>query len=57
LQSGEASPDDVDVYARTAGNLRRLLEAIGLQRRAKPVEDLQTYLARAYGKPESEQSS
>jgi hypothetical protein len=44
-QAGEASVDDLDLYQRTAGNLRRLLEAIGLQRRAKPVPSLQEYLA------------
>jgi hypothetical protein len=30
---GQASSVDLDLYQRTAGNLRRLLEAIGLQRR------------------------
>jgi hypothetical protein len=35
--AGEASPDDLDTYARVAGNLRRLLEAVGLQRRARNV--------------------
>jgi hypothetical protein len=30
---GQASSIDLDLYQRTAGNLRRLLEAIGLQRR------------------------
>jgi hypothetical protein len=34
---GQASGDDLDVYARVAGNLRRLLESVGLQRRAKEV--------------------
>src|ERR1700730_17012593 len=28
---------DLDVYNRLAGNLRRMLESIGLERRAKPV--------------------
>jgi len=35
--AGEASAVDLDLYQRTAGNLRRLLEAIGLQRRARNV--------------------
>jgi len=35
--AGEASPDEIDLYARVAGNLRRLLEAVGLQRRARDV--------------------
>lgn len=36
-QANAASADDLDLYQRTAGNLRRLLEAVGLQRRAKNV--------------------
>ena len=32
-----ADPDSLDLYSRTAGNLRRLLEAVGLQRRPKDV--------------------
>ena len=36
-QAGQASPEGLDLYQRTAGNLRRLLEAIGLQRRAKDI--------------------
>ena len=35
--AGEASVEDLDLYQRTAGNLRRLLEAVGLRRRAKEV--------------------
>jgi hypothetical protein len=35
--AGSASSDDLDLYARTSGNLRRLLEAIGLQRRARDI--------------------
>jgi hypothetical protein len=35
--AGEAEATDLDLYQRTAANLRRLLEAVGLQRRAKPV--------------------
>jgi hypothetical protein len=35
--AGEASALDLDLYQRTAGNLRRLLEAVGLQRRARDV--------------------
>jgi hypothetical protein len=44
--AGEASAEELDIYARVAGNLRRLLETVGLQRRAKPVEDLYTKLER-----------
>ncbi len=35
--AGEATPDDLDLYQRTAGNLRRLLESIGLKRRPRDV--------------------
>ena len=42
---GEASKTELDLYGRTAGNLRRLLESVGLERRAKPVKDIDTYLA------------
>jgi hypothetical protein len=35
--AGEASAEDLEIYARVAGNLRRLLEAVGLQRRARNV--------------------
>jgi hypothetical protein len=35
--AGQADPVDLDLYQRTAGNLRRLLEAVGLQRRARDV--------------------
>jgi hypothetical protein len=43
--AGEASADDLDLYIRASGNLRRLLEAIGLQRRPKDVTSLDQYLA------------
>jgi len=35
--AGEADPETLDLYGRTSGNLRRLLEAVGLQRRARNV--------------------
>jgi hypothetical protein len=35
--AGQADPEILDLYGRVAGNLRRLLEAVGLQRRAKVV--------------------
>lgn len=31
--AGEASAEELDIYARVAANLRRLLEAVGLERR------------------------
>lgn len=36
-QAGQASERDLDLYSRTAGNLRRMLETIGLQRRPRTV--------------------
>ena len=39
-QAGEASDGDLDLYSRVGGNLRRLLETVGLQRRAKTVPTL-----------------
>ncbi len=35
--AGQASDSDLDLYQRTAGNLRRLLEAVGLRRRPREV--------------------
>jgi hypothetical protein len=35
--AGEASPEALDTYARVSANLRRLLEAVGLQRRSRDV--------------------
>jgi hypothetical protein len=35
--AGEADPEQLDLYARVSANLRRLLEAVGLQRRARDV--------------------
>jgi hypothetical protein len=36
-QAGEASADDLDVYARISGNMRRLLESVGLRRRPRDI--------------------
>lgn len=35
--AGEASREQIDLYQRTANSLRRLLEAVGLQRRPRDV--------------------
>jgi hypothetical protein len=35
--AGEASEHDLDLYIRGSGHLRRLLEAIGLQRRPRDI--------------------
>jgi hypothetical protein len=45
-QAGEASAHDLDLYIRAAGNLRRLLEAVGLEREPRDVTpSLHEYLA------------
>jgi hypothetical protein len=35
--AGEASAEDLDIYARVAANLRRLLESVGLERRQRDI--------------------
>jgi hypothetical protein len=46
--AGEAQPDQLDLYQRTANSLRRLLEAIGLQRRPRDLTpDPLEYAARS----------
>jgi hypothetical protein len=35
--AGEASPADLEIYQRCASSMRRLLEAVGLQRRSRDV--------------------
>jgi hypothetical protein len=45
-EAGEASPEQLDLYQRVSNSMRRMLETIGLERRAKPVESLQEYLAK-----------
>jgi hypothetical protein len=43
--AGEATDSDLDLYQRTAGNLKRLLEAVGIHRRPKDVNpSLDDYL-------------
>ena len=48
--AGEADPETLDLYGRTAGNLRRLLEAVGISRRdARNITpSLSEYLAVAH---------
>ena len=41
---GEATAADLDLYTRASGNLRRLLETIGLKRVPRDVPDLRSYL-------------
>jgi hypothetical protein len=51
----DAEPDQLVLYQGAANSLRRMLESLGLKRRAKDVTlDLRTYLAaRANANPES----
>jgi hypothetical protein len=35
--AGEATPAQLDLYQRTANSLRRLLESVGIERRAKNI--------------------
>ena len=46
--AGSATPDDLDLYVRASGNLRRLLLAIGLQRRPKQIDDDSLELERVW---------
>ena len=46
--AGEASADDIDLYARVAANLRRLLEAVGLRRRPRDVSPTLVDIQREY---------
>jgi hypothetical protein len=39
-QNGCATPNALDLYIRGSGNLRRLLESIGLERRARDITPL-----------------
>jgi hypothetical protein len=52
--AGEADPNELDQYARIAANLRRMLEAIGLQRRPR---DISPTLAEIAGEIEAEKIS
>ena len=47
---GAASAKDLDLYARTAGNLRRLIETLGLHhgRKAREVNELDDEVLRIY---------
>jgi hypothetical protein len=57
-KAGEASERDLDLYQRTAGNLRRLLESVGIQRRARTVLDMDSFLQlRAKAKRERDEPS
>ena len=56
-KDGEASDGDLDLYSRVAGNLRRLLESLGLSRRPRDVTtDLSSYIAAAHPPAAASQS-
>jgi hypothetical protein len=40
MSEGRATPDDVDLFNRLAGNVRRHLETLGLQRRLLETKSL-----------------
>ena len=42
---------DLDLYTRLSGNLRRILESLGLERVARPVNDGSTELSDYFAKP------
>ncbi|MCJ2054151.1 hypothetical protein [Methylobacterium sp. J-070] len=43
--AGEADPQTLDLYARSAGTLKRILEGLGMRRRPRDVTpDLTTYI-------------
>jgi hypothetical protein len=52
--AGEASGEDLDIYARVSANLRRLLQTIGLERRAKDVTPSLASIIRADQQAERE---
>ena len=39
----------LDAYQRASNSLRRLLESLGLKRRARPVQNLVQYIEATYG--------
>jgi hypothetical protein len=49
MSEGQATSDDVDLFNRLAGNVRRHLETLGLERRARPVDDGSDFLLKAHG--------
>jgi hypothetical protein len=51
-----ALPKDLDLYGRTAGNLRRILETLGMTRRAKDITpSIERFIAN-YGEDEVEEA-
>lgn len=54
---GEAPQRQLETYQRCVNTLRRTLQTLGLERRAKEVPDLAAYLAQRYGKREGTEAS
>jgi hypothetical protein len=48
---------DLDLYNRLSGNLRRILESLGLERVAKPVNDGSNVLSDYFSRPPKEGDS
>jgi hypothetical protein len=42
---------DLDAYSRISGNLRRILETIGIERKARPVNDGSNVLSDYFSRP------
>jgi hypothetical protein len=55
--AGEAEPQTLDLYARIAANMRRLLESVGLRHRQKDVPTLADYLATRKAEQQAETAS
>jgi hypothetical protein len=51
---GEASPRQIDTYQRLTGSLRRVLESLGLQRRARDVTPNPLVYAKRYDRRHAE---
>jgi hypothetical protein len=43
-QAGQADPADLDLYSRVSGNVRRILESLGLKRVAREINPIQQYI-------------
>ena len=56
--SGPASAEALDLYQRTSGGLRRLLETVGIRRRARDISpSLSQYLSNGHDIDEDEDES
>ncbi|MEH6950708.1 hypothetical protein V4R08_05085 [Nitrobacter sp. NHB1] len=56
-EAGEATDNQLEVYGRTSNTLRRLLESLGLERRARDITpSLDQYIAQNYPHESEEES-